>query len=245
MKRMLILLFALLLMLSFALADPPAYSTEVAALKSAVHAMYEQYGFTPDTLGVFTPQVTVLQEEIRVHFRAYFLPASRLGEYEVVITNEEVRLTWTHDGADLSAWQPGDPECPVWGPAQIQLYHDQGIGTRDGWIKAYYAEGEEPRDSPSTLWEDMGLTVAPLRSTDMTSKEARSIAHEALKDVYGLTAADIDMLDWFTDEEAIVAADGRRFRELTAADATKGFHFLINAETGKVFHITLFAGGNG
>lgn len=248
MKRMLmktVALAAALLLLTSALADAPVYSPEVAAQKLAIAAMYEKYGFTPQTIGVFTPIITVGEAETRVLFRSYFLPGSRLGEYEVVIRGDDVTITWSHDGEDVSAWQPGDPECPCWGPEQILAYEAQGIGKRDDWIKAYYAEGEAAQDEPTSIWLELGLDLAPEAEGDLTRDEARQIACAAMMDVYGLTEAETEKLYAGCEKQIVLAEDGRRFRELHFADAFKGFALLVNAQTGEVFHIYLFAGGNG
>lgn len=249
MKRLLMMtmVFAVALMMLFAtaLADTPAYSPQVEAQKLAVAAMYEKYGFTAHTIGVFTPIITVGDNETRVLFHSYFLPSSRLGEYEAVIRGGEVTLAWNHDGKDLSAWQPGDPECPCWGPEQILAYEAQGIGVRDNWIKAYYAEGEAAQAEPTSIWKEMGLKPAPEVEGDLSCDEARQIARAAMMDVCGLTEAEVEDIYAGCETAIMLAEDGRRFREVRFADMFKGFSLLVNAQTGEVFHIELFAGGNG
>ena len=249
MKRMLMKTVALaatmMVLLTSALADAPVYSPEVAAQKLAIVAMYEKYGFTPQTIGVFTPIITIGEDETRVLFRSYFLPGSRLGEYEVVIRGNDATITWNHDGKDLSAWQPGDPECPCWGPEQILAYEAQGIGVRENWINAYYAEGEAAQAEPTSIWKEMGLKPAPEVEGDLSCDEARQIARAAMMDVCGLTEAEVEDIYAGCETAIMLAEDGRRFREVRFADMFKGFSLLVNAQTGEVFHIELFAGGNG
>ena len=68
MKKLLAWLLCLLLPAA-ALAETPAYAPAVRAQRLAIHAMYGKYGFTPETLGVFS----VTAEEQNGAWRIVFL----------------------------------------------------------------------------------------------------------------------------------------------------------------------------
>ena len=92
MKKLLLLLIAMLLTLSVALAEV-TYSPEVIALKAALATLREEYGFTLTTAGVFYPEVTLTENGAQVVFQpCTYLPVHRLGEYTAVITMSGVIL---------------------------------------------------------------------------------------------------------------------------------------------------------
>jgi hypothetical protein len=154
MKKLLILLMASLLTLSTALAEV-IYSPEVTALKAALAALREKYGFTLTTAGVFYPKVTLTEDGAQVVFQpCTYLPVDRLGEYTAVITGEDVTLTWSH--ADRAADLTAAPDCPFWGHAQVQTYFDQGVIARatPGWKTT-----SPPPRNPSTF--PISTTILP------------------------------------------------------------------------------------
>lgn len=243
MKKLLTLLLTLTLLTSAALADAPAYSPEMTALKTANALMYEKYGFTWRTLGVLTAEIKAADNSATVTYLSYLLPASRLGEYTVTITGDQAKLTWTHDGTDVTAWQPGDPESPCWGSAQIEAYLAQGGGDRSRWLSPWFAANEQSADPPP-MYDD-AFTLAAGRDGDITLAQARSATDAALTDVFALSADETARLDRTIDACTVQDESGRRLWSLTYADYESCFYILIDAATGEVVYITHQAGGNG
>jgi len=243
MKRILCLMFTLMLLCSAALADAPAYSPEVTALKIANALMYEKYGFTWRTLGVLTTEITSAEDSTIVTYRSYLLPASRLGEYTVTITGDQAEIAWTHDGTDAAQWQSGDPESSCWGSSQVDAYLAQGGGERNTWLKPYFAADEQQADPPPTYGAD--FTLAASNDSDISRAQARAAADPALMEIFALPAEELAQLDRAVDACTVQNADGRRFWSLTYADYESCFYILIDAATSEVVYITHQAGGNG
>ena len=87
MKRVVSLLLLFLLLSLAASAETPVYSREMQAQKVAVAAVKVKYGITTDMLGLFSPQITITENETCVAFYPNdYLPVGRIGVYEVVLT---------------------------------------------------------------------------------------------------------------------------------------------------------------
>lgn len=244
MKRILSLLIALLLLGSAALAEAPVYSPALEAQKKAIHAMYEQYGFTLETLGVFTTLVHEKDDAWYVSFQSAFMPYSRVGQYDAVVKGDEVTLIWTHDesGVDHTT---GDPACTVWGPKQIEAYLAVDSLERHHWTAPYYAGENDVVEIFTSVWLELGLSTVPQEEGDLPYDEARIIADAALADVFLMSSEDIAALEHNVSAAIKAAADGRRFVELIFAHSELCFQILIDAATGEVHHIALLSGGNG
>lgn len=95
MKRMLALLLTAILMMTSAsgLAESPRYSAVLQAEKLAIAAMYVQYGFTVETLGVFTMTSTQEDNGFHVSFQSEVLPYDRVGRYDAKVAGNKANLT--------------------------------------------------------------------------------------------------------------------------------------------------------
>ena len=260
MKKLLAWLLCLLLPAA-ALAETPAYAPAVRAQRLAIHAMYEKYGFTPETLGVFSVTAEEQNGAWRIVFLTDMLPPSRVGQYEAIVTGEDVQLTWSHDGttADYAA---GDPECAVWGPGQIAAYLAVDPGVREWWLAPYFPEGEDssmtaprktipnrallnPRaERISSVWLALDLQYVPRQEVPSLSDELRAAANAAVQDIYAMTDGQFALFAPVTHDMA-VAPDGSRYFYLVYPGADMCIQLLMNAETAEIVEIMLMSGGNG
>ena len=241
MKRLLALLLVFTLALPTALAETPSYAPEVTALKTALAALREQYGFTLTTSGVFSPEITTTTDGAQVVFRPYtFLPVDRLGEYIAVITGETVTITWSHDIAALTA----APDCPIWGHAQVQTYFDQGIGHRDFWVETYITAEQERTESPDAR-DGLAYTWVPLDKQDIPKDQLHQLAAAALADIYAIPSAGLDEMYFAVESGYMQCADGTAYWLLRSGDENNFFTLLINKETNQVFRTTQYSGGLG
>lgn len=122
-RRLSVVLVALVLMLALActaLAVTLTRSAQSEATQRAREALYDAYGFTPQTLGLFSPYA----EAGRDGYEVIFTPikyAKQLGSYEVALPEEgATEVRWTYDDADLTAMEGGGLDSAIWGPAQIE-----------------------------------------------------------------------------------------------------------------------------
>lgn len=245
MKRILILLLALVLILLIAFSttrtDAPAYSATLSAEKKAIAAMYDQYGFTPETLGLFTVSTHTADKTACVHFYSELLPFSRVGQYTALIDGRNVTLTWTHDDKDTALYQSGAADAPYWGVRQLEAY--LASDDRVAWSKDYHAPGEQDVYLPVSLWLDWELERLPEGKAVRPSKDVYAAAEAAIMDVYGLTAEDISSLEH--DHDIAFTPDGYRYHNLTYSGQDLCFHVLIDTENKQIIDIALSSGGVG
>lgn len=242
MKKLLILLMASLLTLSTALAEV-IYSPEVTALKAALAALREEYGFTLTTAGVFYPEVTLTENGAQVVFQpCTYLPVDRLGEYTAVITGEDVALTWSH--ADRAADLTAAPECPIWGHAQVQTYFDQGVIARDTWVENYISPTQESLDIPD-INDNFAATWIPLDPQDIPKDQLRQTAKATFAEIFAMTSEEINAMYIETETGYYQCADGRAYWSMRGGDVNYFVTLLIDKETSEVYRITLFSGGLG
>ena len=120
-------LTALLLLLLFALPacaeEAPVLSGDMLLLQKANAALYERYGLTMCTLGLFSATVTRYGDVTIVRYTpACALDPGLLGEYAVILAPEGPTARWTHDDVDPSLWRSGDLHSPAWGEPQLAPY---------------------------------------------------------------------------------------------------------------------------
>lgn len=246
MKRPLILLLALLLILpllfSAAQTDAPAYSAALTAEKKAIAAMYDQYGFTPETLGLFTISTHTAEDVACVHFYSELLPFSRVGQYTALIDDQNVALSWTHDNKDAALYQSGAADAPYWGIKQLEAY--LAADDRAAWSKDYHALGEQDVYLPASIWLDWNLERLPEERTIRPSKVVYAAAEAAIMDVYALSPEEFAALD-HPDYDTALSPDGHRYHSLTYSGQDICFHVLIDANTEQIIDIALETGGIG
>lgn len=171
------------------------------------------------------------------------LPPSRVGQYEAVVTGEDVQLTWTHDGTDAD-YTTGDPTCAVWGPGQIAAYLAVHYSERYIWVAPYFAEGEECPESATSVWLQLGLEYVPEDEIPRLPDALRAVADVAVQDFYGMTDEQFALFERAARDMAI-ARDGAKYFVLTYPSQDMCIHLLMNAETAEIVDITLMSGGNG
>lgn len=185
-------LIALLLFLVFALPacaeGVPVLSGDMLLLQQANAALYEHYGLTMCTLGLFSATVTRYGNTAIVRYTpACALDPGLLGEYAVILTPEDTTVCWTHDDVDPSLWQSGDLHSPAWGEPQLAPYLQLDGVARGGYSLPYAqptapATREEFTAQGGTLtnyavrdWPDRPLYQPPI-----------AMAQEAVRMMYAL-----------------------------------------------------------
>lgn len=237
-KACLALCAACMLLCSAALADAPAYSPELTAAKAAIGALYDQYGFTAEMLGMFTMTVAAEEEATRVHFVSPMLPLGRAGEYEVTIRGDQVEASWTHDDKDASLWASGSLDCPYWGAKQLQACLDT-----ESYI--FGQDGDLPEYVPDQ-YESLDMVVFTPEKDELPAKEKYALARAAMADVYGLSDKTMSSLEsLFGEERILICGDGRRLMEVTIAGKDLCCHVLVDTDTDEIFWLQLSSGGNG
>ena len=242
MKKLLSLMLALLLTMNLAWAEN-TYSPAVQAEKLAIRTMYEKYGFTLETVGVFTVLSAEKDGAWYVSFQCCYLPYSRLGQYDAIVTGEDVQLAWTHDST-TEDYTAGDPACAVWGAKQIEAYLAVDYTRRHKWIAPYFAEGEQYHAVTDDVWAELGLVRIPEDEVPRLPDDLRTAANAAVKDVFGMTDEQFAIFER-AERDMAVAPDGVKYFFLTYPSQDMCIQLLMNAETAEIMDITLMSGGNG
>ncbi len=244
-KGVLIALIVILCMGTVAVAAGFNYGAGVQAQKAANSILLEKYGISSESLGLFVVETSVDEHGTHVHYSALpFLPMDRIGEYEVLITENGTEVTWSHDDKEPALWESGEPECPYWGEKQLQAYLAVDGNERDEWLGGYRAEGFEPVD-PRSVYDTLEYSVVEPEEGDLTSRQVREYAKTAVVDVYGLTEEEAAQLEVTIYPELLRCTDGRRLWDVGFGTYECSFRILLDAETGEVVHIKMESGGNG
>lgn len=219
------------------------YSPEVRAQKTAMEALYQEYGLTRTSLGLFTVEYTEDEQGTHLWYRANtYLPAERIGDYHVLIADGKVEVTWTHDDKEPTMWESGNPENPYWGEKQLQAYlHAENSYE---WLQPYLAEEVEKPDLPN-FYDTLDFVVVEQAAGDMPFRDAQDLADAALMDFYGMTEEEVADYEHFIDPRILLCADGRRLWEVTIANAESCYQVLVDTQTGEIVNIMITTGGVG
>lgn len=219
------------------------YSPELRAQKIAMEALYEKYGLTRTSLGVFTVEYTEDEQGTHVWYKVNaYLPTERIGDYHVLIVEDKAEAAWTHDDKDRAMWESGNLESPYWGEKQLQAYlHAENSYE---WLQPYLAAGEENVEL-SNFYDTLDFVVVEQETGDMPFRDAQDLADAALMDFYGMTEEEVASYDHFLEPRMLLCADGRRLWEVTIAGAESCYQILVDAQTGEIVNIMITTGGVG
>ncbi len=216
----LVIAFALMLTLlaGVALAVAITAQEQKVAVRIALEAVAEKYGYTGDTLNHFRTEVTAEKDEKGVQvWRVKILPNlyfDKLGDYTVDVpqgTEAASSVSWTHDGTDMEAVASGEWTNPAWGPRQLERLNEFNdiysglveameaeLGPRSVWSLADKAE-------LSKFWIDSGhpkpdafIWLVP-EEGEMTEEEAMAHAYALIDEKYGATAEELAEYEYQVD----------------------------------------------
>lgn len=242
MKKMLILLLAIMLAIPTVLAEQPAFSPESEALRKGYAALMDKYGHTHETLGLFEPHTTLYGPTALITYTIGDGNVSEdlAGTYFVLVTSDGVQAFWSHDGADADLWQSGDLNSPAWGVKQLTAYLDESPMTRSDFC-ASYAEAHHT-----------GVQIEPVNDSNRASAEAAvARARIALQHMYGLSDEVVERLDWYKDMSIVSHYPESRSEWFLMlqdnADVLDpiSYYVTLDADTYQIIRITHRSGGVG
>ena len=169
-------------------------SAESGAIQQARQALFEKYGLTPPTLGLFLADASYQGGGWNVTFMPFagdVFDKGRMGEYAVTLTEGKASaVEWTHDAADPALWRDRGLEAPAWGQNQLLLALGQKqeadaahaaahVGVDKGEAPGLPMEEGMADAAKQALMEQYGFTDATL-----TLFSAKAIASETSEDGY-------------------------------------------------------------
>lgn len=249
MKKLLILLFALMLTIPAALAEEVTFSPEAEALRKGCNALKEKYGHTHETLGLFQPHINIYgtMSFIRYTLGDGNVGESLAGEYFVLITGDDVQAFWSHDGVEAELWQSGDLNSPAWGVKQLTAYLDESPMTR-----ANFGESYAQAQAEAINQQYAADALEAVNQENRASAEAAAAqARVALQQMYGLSDEVVQRLDWYRDMSNLCRyRDGHSTWFLMLQDNADvldpiSYYVTLDADTHEVVRITHSSGGIG
>ena len=261
-----------------ALAAGINFSNKVDVKRAALDAFREKYGITEEMLTVLHVEVgepdengaqTVTLTPVEPQY------AERVGEYAATVQGGKVTASWSHDGEEIGE----GIESPIYGAEQLALLcanytevmqylfaQEKESDAQNGPAQTPPPpEGDdgEPLDfeawfaAQTAQWEADKAEVEA--AAKLTTEECKAIAIEALKDVYGLTDAQVaelvpfeggyenyDLYYAFEDGQPVVSMMFRLWHEGYAQN--DGQYWVdVNMDTGVVEDVIYDSGmaGNG
>ncbi len=240
MKRFLSLILIVMLFLPSAMAEAPVYTQEMLAQRIAIATVKVKYGLTTDMIGLFYPEITAKENEIRVAFYpSSILPVDRIGVYEVVLADGSIRWSWTHSAEDPHSWQSNDIFSDVWGARQLQACLDL-----PGIWNLFVDEKQQAYNPPGML-DGVNFTIGTEKDASMRSSRVVALADAAVMDMYGLTIYEVEAMDHNHGRELLLLEDGTKLWRVMLTNASRCFSVFINDDTAEVFDICFSTGGNG
>ena len=247
MKKLLILLLALMLAIPAALAEEIAFSPAAEALRKGYNALMDKYGHTHETLGLFQPHLTRYGTTAFIRYTVGDgNVAERLaGEYFVLVTGDSVQAFWSHDGADVEWWQSGDLKSPAWGVKQLTAYLDESPMTRQDFCEPYAQAEAINQEYAADPFEAVN------RENRASAEAAAVQARIALQHMYGLSDEVAQRLDWYKDMSNLCHyRDGHSTWFLMLQDNHDvldpiSYYVTLDADTHEIIRITHASGGIG
>lgn len=242
---MILLIVATLIIASPAMADIQR-SEQYVTILEARQAIIDQYGFTIETMGLFTP--SALQEQGISTFTFYPIKyAVEFGEYTVSLQEGEAPdVSWKHDGADPKTWASGELDDPVWGLVQAKKYLDVEMAYEKRMSEVLKENDGKPWSMENQIEVDQilveaklggvvryGVGVSPTES-DLTQEEAIERAREAVIQKYGIAAEKLAQYKPYVN-----------FFVIEGPDAKASYSVTLDTQIGEwvpelgVFYVTL------
>lgn len=247
MKKMLILLLALMLAVPAALAEEIAFSPAAEALRKGYNALMDKYGHTHETLGLFQPHISFHGEAALIRYTVGDgnVAESLAGVYVVLVAGDSVQAFWSHDGANTEMWQSGDLNSPAWGVKQLTAYLDESPMTRVDFCEPYAQTAVLNQEYTDDSME------AVTRDNRASAEAAVTQARIALQQMYGLSDEVIQRLSWYKDMSNLFHyRDGHSTWFLMLQDNADvldpiSYYVTLDADTHEIIRITHSSGGIG
>ena len=251
MKKLLLLLLALVLAAPATMAAEITLSPDVLALQRANRVLMDKYGHTHETLGLFHVSLQCYGEQHLITYRSNgSIPDTLTGEYLAIVLDEDIHVIWTHDNADAALWQSGDLNSPAWGVKQLTAYLDAHPYTRADFCDPYESAALASAESAAL---DGSVPFNELTHEDRpAADEASVLARKAVQIMYGLPDDVVTRLDWPVDMTTVAHyPDGHIEWHVMLQDNAPDvldpitYYVTLNGDTGEILRVSHSSGGVG
>ena len=180
------------------------FNPRVDAARLADRALEAKYGVTRDMLGYFDRTVEEQDDGVTVTYRGAGVYEYVLGEYTVTVKDGSAVASWSHDGEDTGF------DGPAWGAEQLAVMAADAKVSRNGDRFAPKAAELTAELSAGDRADPEGLAQGTLDGAERARLVA--LAKDAVREVYGLTEAQLDALQYVEELSGFLPAgkDSRR-----------------------------------
>ncbi len=251
---------ALALMIVTALAAVAVlHSDNASKINIAREALYQKYGLTPETLGMFPYEGKDENGTYTLTWTNNTYHASLTGVYTTVVRDGVATASWSYDNVDPSVYASGALSAPVWGQRQLeaalnnpevasaysraldQQDRENQKGDTPGHVSEPLAEGER-------IWQNEILHEAQPGANDLTAEKAFDIAVQAFVEDFGIHR-EILTASALTDETFLLRENGKGVWDICFGVMLNGVEsdcvVRLDGATGEVLSIDVLTGGNG
>lgn len=251
---------ALVLMAAVALAAITVmHSGSVNKLNLAREALYERYGLTPKTLGMFLYEGKEENGSYTLTCTCNTFHAGLTGVYTTVVKDGKAQARWSYDAVDKSLYDSGDLSAPVWGCKQLEASF-QNKEKASEYSRALDLRDEEkgkavdPKVPPRPLqpgeryWQGEIYRDAQPGPNDLPLDQAYAIAVQALSEDFGLDQKSV-AAGAVLDGSFHVRENGGTLWDFSIYITLDGVEcecvVRLDGVTGEVLSIDVLTGGNG
>ncbi|MEG1967359.1 MAG: hypothetical protein RR142_06755 [Clostridia bacterium] len=259
----LILIIVLLLVSVAALAVTLVQRSEESnTMLIANQALFEKYGLTNQTIGLFAKNAKKDGEIWTVNYIANGYAPVLLGQYLVTVHGgKAAEITWSYDGSKEDL-EKGDLTSPIWGQKQLEmaLENPEEASAISGplyEIDSALPLPDDQRQEGDAWWLGEMVHPAAPGTEDIKQEKAMSIALQAITQEYSLTKDELESAQLSQVKEGKAAGEAIFYqRDAGNPIWTFGFQLVqdgvdmdiavvVDARTGEVLKTNLLTGGNG
>ena len=235
------------------------HSDQASKINLAREALYQKYGLTPETLGMFLYEGSEIDGVYTLTWTCNTYNAALTGVYTTVVKDGVASASWSYDEVDPSVYASGELSAPVWAQPQLEA------ALKNPEVSSEYSlaldrldrekKGDEPVGNVSEplaegdwIWPDEILHVATPGANDLTAEKAYEIAVQALVEDFGIDRETL-IAAGVQDETFLLRQNGRGAWDICIDVALNGVEsecvVRLDGATGEVLSIDVLTGGNG
>lgn len=261
-KMSVAMVFALVLalMIVSALAAVAVWHSDNAGrVNLAREALYQKYGLTPETLGMFPYEENEENGVYTLTWTCNTYHISLTGIYTTVVKDGVATASWSYDDVDPSVYASGALTAPVWGQLQLETAlrnqeaaskYSHDFDQQDWENETDETPGHisEPLPEGDRFWQDEILHEAQPGVSDLTADKAFEIAVQAFVEDFGIDR-ELLVASALQDETFLLRENGRGVWDISFYVMLNGVEsdcvVRLDGATGEVLTIDVLTGGKG
>lgn len=235
------------------------HSDNASTVNLAREALYQKYGLTPETLGMFPYEASEANGAYTLTWTCNTYHASLIGIYVTVVKDGVATASWSYDNVDPSVYASGALSAPVWGQRQLEAaLKNPDVASEYSRALDQQDRENNPNETPECtseplaagerIWQNEILREAQPGAEDMTAEKAFETAVQAFAEDFGIDR-EILTASALTDETFLLRENGRGVWDISFSvilnDVESECVVRLDGATGEVLSIDVLTGGNG